>query len=452
MPDGASFLKAIAAAAGVSASFVLALGWLRRPLSATNLNLACIAGVASGLLTGYFVLQVHPKWPPANGLDRYLAIIIPAVVGIELLAGLPGVSRWFAWLLRLGFAAVAGRILLYGSVYVAARGSEWTSLQEGISLGSSAILLVLVWSLLLRLADRSPSVSIPLAIAEASLFSGGVIMLAGYLTGGKAALPLAAALAGVGGASYLIATRFATHGTIGIGVVGLFGLLFVGRFFGNVSTGRALALFLAPLLCWVSELPILRGRQPWLIGAVRLALVAVPLVVVVVLEKRDFDRYTAPLLGGSQDSRPNGIGETIPKFIIKSSCRFDGRCEEFQNTGCVLLPDFSKAAIRSSEVTVRIKPHELLPFTLRSIENVVPPALATYALTRGEEVIYIGAAASAQAELKEHLTGAKGPGTAGATHFIWRHSEDPEGSRDTALEAFQAQFGRLPEFNAPVSF
>jgi len=452
MPDGALFLKAIAAAAGVSALFVLALGWLRRPVSATKLNLGCIVAVSLGLVLGYFVLQIIPRWPPANGLDRCLTMIIPAVVGIELVAGMPGVSRWFVWLLRLGLAAVAGRILLYGSVYVAARSSEWTSLQAWISLGSSAILLVLVWSFLLWLANRSPGVSIPLAIAEASLCSGGVIMLAGYLTGGKAALPLAAALAGAGGASYLFTTRSAMHGAIGIGVVGQFGLLFVGRLFGDVSTGRTLALFLAPLLCWVSELPILRGRQPWLIGAARLALVAVPLLVVLVLEKRDFDRYTAPLLGGSQDSRPNGIDETIPKFIIESSCRFDGRCEEFQDTGCVLLPDLSNAAIRSSEVTLRIKPRELLPFTLRSIENVVPPALATYALTRGEEVIYIGAAASAQAELKEHLAGAKGPGTAGATHFVWQLSDDPEGSRDTALEAFQAQFGRLPEFNAPISF
>jgi hypothetical protein len=100
---------------------------------------------------------------------------------------------------------------------------------------------------------------------------------------------------------------------------------------------------------------------------------------------------------------------------------------------------------------LKIKPGELLPFTRLFIEKVVPPVLALYALTRGEEVIFIGAAASAQAELKEHLAGTKGPGTASATHFVWHFSEDPEGSRDTALEAFQARFGRLPELNEPVS-
>jgi hypothetical protein len=99
---------------------------------------------------------------------------------------------------------------------------------------------------------------------------------------------------------------------------------------------------------------------------------------------------------------------------------------------------------------LRIKPAKLLPFTRSSIENVVPAALGMYALTRGEEVIYIGAAVSAQTELMEHLAGMRGPGTAAATHFLWKVSDDPEGSRDSALEAFQARCGRLPEFNATV--
>jgi hypothetical protein len=72
--------------------------------------------------------------------------------------------------------------------------------------------------------------------------------------------------------------------------VGLFGVLFLGQFFGELSTGRALAVFLAPLVCWVTELPWLRKLKPWKIGAVRIALVAIPLLIVVALAKRDFDR------------------------------------------------------------------------------------------------------------------------------------------------------------------
>lgn len=299
MPDGVLFLKAMGAAAGASALFVLALGWMRRPVSATRLNLACVVAVRLGFVLGCFVLEIRTKWPPANGLDRFLAIIVPAAVAIGLLAGLPSVPRWLVWGLRLGLAAAAGRILLYGSIYVTAVGGVWTTLQAWLWLGGSAFLLILVWSLLLRLAVRAPGASISIAIAEAILCSGVTIMLAGYLTGGKSALPLAAALVGAAVASSLIAARPAMSGAIGVGVVGLFGLLFVGRFFGGLSTGRTLALFLAPLLCWASELSTLRGRPPWLIGAIRLALVAIPLVVVLFLEKRDFDRYSAPLLGSA---------------------------------------------------------------------------------------------------------------------------------------------------------
>jgi hypothetical protein len=122
-------------------------------------------------------------------------------------------------------------------------------------------------------------------------------MLAGYLNGGAAAFPLTGALAGAAIASALRGKRTDEPATLGIGVVGLFGLLSIGHFFGRLSTGDALILLLAPLLCWATEMPPLRGRKPWLVGTLRLVLVALPLVGVLAGAKRDFDRNTAPLLG-----------------------------------------------------------------------------------------------------------------------------------------------------------
>jgi predicted PurR-regulated permease PerM len=84
---------------------------------------------------------------------------------------------------------------------------------------------------------------------------------------------------------------------VGVGVVGLFGLLFVGHFFGRLSTGYGLAMLLSPLLCWVTEMPPLRHRKPWVVGSLRLVLIAIPLLVVLAAAKRDFDRDMAPLLG-----------------------------------------------------------------------------------------------------------------------------------------------------------
>jgi hypothetical protein len=121
-------------------------------------------------------------------------------------------------------------------------------------------------------------------------------MLAGYLKGGAAALPLNAALVGTACAARLMSKKPEVEGLVGIGVVGLGSLVFIGRYFGGLSTGVALTLALAPLLCWITELPWPRQRSPWIVGGARLLCVAIPLVIILLLAKLEFDRETAPLL------------------------------------------------------------------------------------------------------------------------------------------------------------
>jgi hypothetical protein len=128
------------------------------------------------------------------------------------------------------------------------------------------------------------------------------LMLSGYLTGGKAALPLAAGLAAVAIASRLVTSRTACSGAVDIGMISVFGVLILGRFFGELSTGRAIAIFLAPLLCWATELPVLRTRKPWIVAAVRLALVALPLAAVLFLAQRDFAKNSAMPAGDDSES------------------------------------------------------------------------------------------------------------------------------------------------------
>lgn len=296
MPDPLVCLEAVVAAAGASAIIVLALGWPWRRASPTRLNAACILGIGVGLVLGYGVLQFRFAWPPTGGLDRLLMVVLPAAIGLELVAGIPGLPRGVAGVLRISLAAAIGRILLHGSVYLAGGAKQWGTWQAIAALVLCAALLVLVWNLLMLLNRRAPGVSIPLALSQTMLCGGLAVMLAGYVRGGMAALPPAAAVAGAAVASAAISQRFAAHGTIGVGIVALFGLLFIGRFFGGLSTGRAVVTLFSPLLCWAVELPGLRCRSPRVATALRLALVAVPLVVVLALAKRDFDREMAPLL------------------------------------------------------------------------------------------------------------------------------------------------------------
>ena len=303
MPEPLLYLKAMGAAAIVSAMFVLAMAGVRRPASTARINSACVLGIGLGLAVGYCVLPLQLRWPPVNGLDRFLTIVVPAALTVELIAGFQCVPCWVAWLLRMSLAATIPRILLHGSVYLSGSGNDWTLWQAGAALAVCGALSAGLWGLLSWLSQRSPGVSVPWALSLTIQCAGLTVMMAGYIKGGAAAFPLAATLVATTLGASLITKRlgrpenFVAPAILGIGVVGSFGLLFIGRFFGRLSTGCALAMLLAPLLCWATEVPLLRHRKPWFVGSIRLVLVAIPLVVVLVVAKRDFDRNMVPLLG-----------------------------------------------------------------------------------------------------------------------------------------------------------
>lgn len=309
MPDPWLYLNSMGTAAIVSAVVVLAMVRGRHHVSATWLNSACVIAIGLGLAAGFDVLSVRLTWPPVNGLDRFLTIAMPLVLGIELIVGRQHVPRWGAWLLRISLAVTLPRILLHGSVYLSDSAEGWTLLQAGAAMAVCGTLFAAVWVLLAWLSQRSPSISIPLALCLPIPCAGLTVMMAGYIKGGAAAFPLLATLVATTIMASLMRkrsvapTRMIAPAILGIGVVSLFGLLFLGRFFGRLSTGSALAMFLAPLLCWVSELPQLRNQKPWIVGSIRLTLVSIPLLVVLAAAKRDFDRDMAPLMGQFQASK-----------------------------------------------------------------------------------------------------------------------------------------------------
>ena len=296
MPEPKLYLLAMAASAIASLLFALVVTAVARPASSTRLNIASILGIGFGLAVGYKVLALRLAWPPANGLDRLLLIVVPSALGIELIAAFPRAPRSLSWAMRICLAVAAPRILLHGSVYLSGPGSDRELWQSAAQLVFCSILLIGTWGLLTMLSARLPGISIPLALAMTAQSGGLTIMMAGYIKGGASTIPFAAALAATTIAICLMRKQARQSGAIGIGVIGLFGVLFIGRFFGRLSTVCALTLLLAPLLLWVSEMPFLRHRRPWLVVSLRLLLVAIPLAVVLVLAKQDFDREMAPLL------------------------------------------------------------------------------------------------------------------------------------------------------------
>jgi hypothetical protein len=251
-----------------------------------------LVGVVAGFLTGCWVLGLRPHWPPREDQDRFLVLLLPAVLVVELLATVPKVPAWLIWLLRLAVAVTAARVLLHDTIYLtdlAGPGSrEWTPAQTWLILGGLAAGLAAAWVLLDLLTRRTPSRALPLALALACVGAAVTVMLSGYASGGQLGLPLAAALVGATGASVVLSRPGSMTGAVGFGLVGLFGVLIIGRFFGELSTANALLVFLAPLLCWIAELPYAQRLRPWLRAVTQVALVAVPLVIVIALAQRKF--------------------------------------------------------------------------------------------------------------------------------------------------------------------
>ncbi|PAY17049.1 hypothetical protein CKO51_23755 [Rhodopirellula sp. SM50] len=313
MPDPLLYVQAIAAAAVAAAAIVLVLLGLRRSPTAAWLNAACGIAVAAGSMVGLRVEDLQVAFPPASGLDRLLTVVLPAALLIEWIAASPALATRFAWGLRIGLILLTPRILLHGSVYVSDP-EAWTAWQAAISFGVCWALLASCWGLMFTLGSRRPGISIPLSLGLAIGSAAATVMMAGYLKGGEAAMPMVAALLATAVVVWGMArrrrgvsgdgpsTRTPTAGSvlppvlIAVGVIGLFGVLFIGHFFGRVSGGRAVAICLAPLLCWVTEIAALKHQRPWVVGTIRLCLVAVPLVITLALAKRDFDRDLAPLV------------------------------------------------------------------------------------------------------------------------------------------------------------
>ena len=149
-------------------------------------------------------------------------------------------------------AGSAAPILLYGSSYIsepAGPGSrEWTPFQTGLILGGLAAMLAAVWGALGLLVKRSACRSVSVVLAIVCAGASVTVMLSGYASGGQIGLMISAALLGAVIASLVLAGTPEMNSVVSLGVVGLFALLLVGRFFGQLSTANAALLFCAPIL------------------------------------------------------------------------------------------------------------------------------------------------------------------------------------------------------------
>jgi hypothetical protein len=298
MPDPILILEALALAAASASTAVLLARWPWRNSPPKRTAVAALAGVLFGIYLGCWWLGLLPNWPPREDQDRFLLVLLPAVVIMESAAVLIERLRWTTWALRLLIAALAARILLHGSVYVSdavdAESHEWTQAQTWFILGGLGAALACSWLLLSLLVQKSQAPSISFAVAIACGAVSIANMLSGYATGGQIGLPLAAALGGASVASLGLANRLLQQGLLGIGLVGLFGMVIIGRFFGQLTTVNAVLLFTAPLLCGTLEMPVFRRLGPRLHGIAKIGLTAVPAGIALFLAYQQFQQNSSP--------------------------------------------------------------------------------------------------------------------------------------------------------------
>ena len=313
MPGVLRMVGAAALAAAVASLLVL-LGTIFIGRNRAGLA-AAIGAIGSG--TGYFAgcwllsrggATSRWHWPPTEDQDRFLFLLLPAAVVAESVAALLP-RRWAGWLLRLTVAALAARVLLHGSVYLTdappPSGTGWSVLRATavyLGLGSG---LALVWAALGWAARRRPGVLPAFLLAAVCAACAVTMMLAGYLTGGPLAVPLAGALLGTTLAAGLGRTPPAVAGGVGVGTVVLFGLLVIGRFFGSLDTGYAAILFATPLLSLLPSLRPFRGLRPWVGAASATALTALALVFVVAAQLKQRER--------DEGARPASVGDYSPR-------------------------------------------------------------------------------------------------------------------------------------------
>jgi hypothetical protein len=311
MPDPTLILEALAIAAVVAGLAVLAFGFPWRSPRPARAGVGWVIGLGGAFyLACHHMTGVWPHWPPRDGAERLLIIVLPAALLVELLAALPLVPRWLAWALRLMVAASTAPVLLYNTIYLASTGTpEWSSAEAAVILGGMAAALAAVWALLGLLLRLAPGRSVPFALSVVCAAAGAAIMLSGDFTDGRLGLPLAAALAGAAAASLAVCGAPGASAGLGIGLIGLFSLLVIGRLFAGLPTEHAILLGLAPLLCWLPELPYVRRVPLWARGLARLALVAAPLALVVVQAQQQFVKNSA------SPSTPGADEPTIEDYM-----------------------------------------------------------------------------------------------------------------------------------------
>jgi hypothetical protein len=124
------------------------------------------------------------------------------------------------------------------------------------------------------------------------------MMMSGYASGGPLAMPLAGAIVGALIASLFLKAGVNISAVLGFAVIGLFALLVIGHFFGELTWTNAALIFFAPVICAFPELPTFRRVNPRVRALIGVILTTVPVAVALALAQQKMVEDSGPSNSG----------------------------------------------------------------------------------------------------------------------------------------------------------
>jgi hypothetical protein len=259
VPDPVAIAWALVAAAAAAAAVALAATGAARWVAAARLRaVGWPLALATGLVAGGLMLGIRPTGLPGIDRDRFLLVVLPLAVAVEVALAAVRPPDWLRWIVRLGLAASIAPVLLFGSVFMVAppppAGTGWTSLERVLIFGAVALAIATQWAAVVAFDRRRPGLLAPAAVATAAIATGVATILTGYLSAGLLAVVLAAALVGACIVAALVA-RAPAEGGLVVALACQAATLVSGHFFGALPAWMAAVLLALPALAWLAEVP-----------------------------------------------------------------------------------------------------------------------------------------------------------------------------------------------------
>lgn len=241
--------------------------------------------IASGFAVGYYATDGWPPLPPTESQHWLICVVVPLALIDCIVIDAFESRKSLQWVSKILLAAGTPPLLLQSYLQY-----SWQLREATIWLGSLSVAILLLWWLLDHLRDRAAAPGMMWILVLNAGATGLVLMVSGSNLLGQLGLAFAATLLGGSIASLALPRDLAAPASTGLIVLILAGLWLNGYFYAELTPLNALLLAGAPLAAWITQAPVISQLTGLKLLFIRLAIVAGPLLVALVLATIKFNQ------------------------------------------------------------------------------------------------------------------------------------------------------------------